>query len=99
MFKIEIDKESLPYKFELNIKGAIYDFIIGYNTTYDFFTVTLIKDQIILIESEKAILNQRLFNTLTEPSANMGIVNISSEAIDITFENLNLKTAFVYEEI
>ena len=99
MVKVVVDKNNLPYKFELNIKEVIYDFIISYNQTYDFFTITLIKDKIILIESERAVLNQPLFTTVNEaPETTMGIYGINTDVKELTFENLNFQTALVFLE-
>ena len=93
MTKIIVDKTNIPYKFEIKIDGEIYDVAIGYNQTHDYFIFTLIKGEVVLMESEKAILNQSLFeNVQNAPNGVIAIVGINEDVKEITFDNLNFKT-------
>ena len=41
---IEIDKDEIPYSFEIELAGEVFEIEVNYNQTYDFFTVDLFKD-------------------------------------------------------
>lgn len=100
MARIIVDKENLPYKFQTTLDQVVYDFIVNYNTTFDFFTLTLIKDEVILMESERCVLNQRLFTTVDNaPNRVIGIYGINDEIQETTFDNLNFKTNLIFQEL
>ncbi|KGN04169.1 phage baseplate plug family protein [Clostridium haemolyticum] len=57
---IDIDKNMIPYEFELELSNRIYTFEIDYNFMFDFLTVTLkLNDKV--LATEKAVLNEILF--------------------------------------
>jgi hypothetical protein len=58
---IPIEKDSIPYTFDIKLNDVTYTFEINYNFTYDFFTVDLYKNDVALIYGEKIILNNYLF--------------------------------------
>jgi hypothetical protein len=61
---IPIYREDIPYNCEVELSGRIYTIEINYNLIFDFFTITLIMANEILVQNEKLILNQQLFKDL-----------------------------------
>lgn len=95
---IEIDKDSIPYQFNIRLAGITYTFRVLYNSLMDFFTVDLIKDGTPIVLGEKLILNKPLFTTSQyRDIPNISIIpfDLTGEAERITFENLN-KSVFLY---
>jgi hypothetical protein len=60
---IEIDKEAIPYQFDMDLAGEIYSFEINYNERFDFFTVDLSKNDVPLIYGEKIVYGKPLFSS------------------------------------
>lgn len=106
MGTIEIDKDLIPYRFDLELSNKIYTFIIKYNFISDFFTMDLSLNNEILVQSEKIVLNEQLFKDLYEDSeGNLNedfftealIFKSSNKNIDkITFSNLQDEVKLFY---
>lgn len=95
---IDIDKDLIPYKFEMNIDGNTYEFDIKYNSTGDFFTVDLYKDKKALVLGEKIIYAKPLFLTCLYkdiPFTSIIPYDLSGRTKEITFENFN-KDVFLF---
>lgn len=66
---IEIDKESIPYSFEMQLENVSWEFEIRYNADYDFFTIDLLRAEELIVSGEKLIYGKPLFeNVQTKPS-------------------------------
>jgi len=63
---LPIDKKSVPYRFEVQLKGKTYTFDVLYNTTGDFFTINLYKSDQLIYAGEKIDYNRYLFCTRLE---------------------------------
>jgi len=63
---IEIDKNLIPYTFDIELSGRLYTIEINYNYIFDFFTIDLYLDNKPLVKSEKLILNEVLFKDIYE---------------------------------
>ena len=61
---ISIEKGQIPYEFELVLGDSTFQFEINYNSLGDFFTVTLFKDHVRIIDSYKVVYNVPLFENL-----------------------------------
>lgn len=61
---ISIEKDQIPYEFELVLGDSTFQFEINYNSLGDFFTVTLFKDHVRIIDSYKVVYNVPLFENL-----------------------------------
>lgn len=62
---IEIDKDQVPYRFEINLEEETFQFDINYNEVFDFFTVDLYKDHELIILGEKVVYGSPLFGKYT----------------------------------
>lgn len=61
---IEIEKDQIPYEFELALDKGTFQFEINYNYLGDFFTVSLKKDHNLVASGCKLVYNVPLFDGL-----------------------------------
>lgn len=97
---LPIEKDLIPYRFEVELAGEVFEFEVHYNERFDFFTVHLYKNGEPLVYGEKLILNKPLFDGLVNielPKVKLVPRDLSGEAKRITFDNLS-KTVFLYVE-
>lgn len=95
---IDIDKNEIPYAFEMELAGEIFEFEVNYNHAYDFFTLDLFKNGGALVVGEKLILNRPLFRNrigIELPKVQIIPKDRANSATRITYENLN-ETVFLY---
>lgn len=95
---IKIDKELIPYEFEIILKGETFKFEINYNNSHDFFTVDLYKNNEIIILGEKLVYGRPLFLPCLYkevPKVYILPYDVSGNSDRITFENLN-EEVFLY---
>jgi len=59
---LSIDKEAIPYRFDMRLVGVTFTFEIHYNSEYDFFTVDLYRGEELLVAGEKLVYGRPLFN-------------------------------------
>lgn len=86
---IEINKELIPYQFNILLAGEWFELMIDYNKTADMFTVTLYKDDE-LISAEPLVLNTPMFQDVYQPKRFPAITLVPYSATErvITHENL-----------
>lgn len=58
---IEIEKELLPYNFDIELAGEEFNIEINYNKAANLFTATLMKDDEVLVYNEPIIYGVELF--------------------------------------
>lgn len=89
---IDIDKDLVPYKFEISLLDETYTFNVEYNSMKDYFTVDLYKDSEIIVLGEKLIYGKPLFLTSLYkdiPKVRIIPLDLAGKAERISFENLN----------
>ena len=89
---IEIDKNMIPYRFDMTIKGETYTFQVNYNATHDFFTIDLYKNDEVIVLGEKVVYGKPLFFTSQHkdvPKVTITPYDVSENTDRITFENMN----------
>lgn len=95
---IEIDKNEIPYAFEVELAGEIFEIEVNYNETFDFFTIDLFKEGDPLVTGEKLILNRTLFRNRVHidlPKVPIIPMDRSQQETRITYDNLN-ETVFLF---
>lgn len=102
---IPIQKELVPYEFDIRLENKIYTMFIDYNSIGDFFTVSLSLGDTKLVEGQKLVLNREVFKDLAEDNEgnydenypyNIIIpIDISGKEQTVNYENFGVKT-FVY---
>lgn len=65
---IEIEKDLMPYRFDITLSGRTYTLAFNYNVDFDFFTADLFLGDTALVSGEKVVLNQFLFKEAAEDS-------------------------------
>ncbi len=95
---IEIKKELIPYSFEIFLLGEKYKMVVNYNKTEDLFTVTLSKNEEILVFNEPLVYGVPLFADIykTDVFPKMILVPFDESGIskDVTYENFG-ETVFL----
>ncbi|NMB32679.1 MAG: hypothetical protein GX992_00340 [Clostridium sp.] len=63
---IEINKDLIPYYFEIKLAGITWGFEVRYNREFDFFTIDLYRQEELIAAGEKVVYGQSLFSILME---------------------------------
>lgn len=95
--KILINKNLIPYSFNIMLSDIMFEIQINYNETADLFTVTLYKEGKCLCAGEPIIYGARLFNDIYQssfPPIDIIPIDESGESFEISFNNFN-KTVFL----
>ncbi len=99
---LPIEKELIPYSFEIALTGKTYTIGINYNESSDRFTVDLSINDIMLVQGEKIIYGNPLFESLQRD--NNGNFNedffqevlfpfdFSRESTSVNLDNLQVST-------
>lgn len=95
---IEIEKELLPYSFDIALAGEEYNMEIMYNKAAGLFTVTLRKDDEVLVYNEPIVYGVELFKDVYKSDLfpMLSIVPLDEAGIEntVTYENFG-KTVFL----
>ena len=94
---IEIEKELIPYRFEIELGVELFEMEINYNLVHDFFTVNLYKDDEVLVLGEKVTYGVPVFEEVYDSRfPGPTIIPIDESGIEqrVTYENLN-ETVFL----
>lgn len=89
---IEIDRDMIPYKFDITLQNETYTFQVNYNTLKDFFTIDLYKNNEVIVLGEKLVYGKPLFISSRYkdiPKVNIVPLDLTGRVERITFENLN----------
>ncbi|WP_422659121.1 phage baseplate plug family protein [Paenibacillus sp. EC2-1] len=58
---IDIEKNLIPYRFDISLEEEVFTFEVHYNEQFDFFTLNLEKDGEVLVNGEKLVYGSTLF--------------------------------------
>ncbi|WP_342547654.1 hypothetical protein NST69_27565 [Paenibacillus sp. FSL P2-0089] len=95
---IEIEKDLIPYRFDLSIADEMFTWEVHYNPDYDFFTVDLFKDGETLVYGEKLVYGQTLFYDVQDnrfPKIPIVPFDLSEHSSAVTWETLGV-SVFLY---
>ena len=92
---IEINKELVPYQFNILLADEWFELYINYNKTADLFTVTVYKNDE-LICTEPLILGATMFKDIYQPKKFPAVTLVPYGPTEraLTFENLG-ETVFL----
>lgn len=90
---IKINKEILPYNFNILLGNEVYNIRVNFNNTGDFFTADLKKENDIICMGERIVYGRTLFSDVYL-SGKFPTVDIipyceSKEINAVTFDNLS----------
>lgn len=90
--RLLINKEMIPYTFNIPLGDELFHLEVSYNKTHDFFTIALSKDEEVICEGEPIVYGMPLFHDLyisgKYPALDIIPVDDSGEQDSVTFENL-----------
>lgn len=93
MYVIEINKDIIPYTFNIALSEELYEMRIDYNNTANLFTVSLSKNGVELCTGEPIIYGQPLFGDLANrgdfPKVTITPIDESGENTAVTYDNLS----------
>jgi hypothetical protein len=95
---ISIDKDLIPYRFDITLARRTFTFDISYNAMRDFFVIDLLCDDIPIVIGEKVVYGRPLFlnqQHLDVPTVPIIPYDLSLAANRVTWENLN-NTVFLW---
>lgn len=95
---IEIEKELIPYRFNVSIEGKTYTFEVHYNSENDYFTIDLYRNSQLVIAGVKIVYGRPLFTVhkyLDVPQVDIIPLDLSGQANRVTWDNFN-KTVFLW---
>jgi hypothetical protein len=104
MGTIEINKLLAPYQFDITLSGKTYTIDIKYNILFNFFTASLSLEDKVLVENDKLVLDEFLFDQGEDKDHNLNpdfpeeLLYVGSEdkSIDrVSWDNLG-STVFLY---
>lgn len=89
---IEIEKDLIPYRFEIELGAEIFDMEIHYNQVGDYFTIDLYKDGEVLCCGEKIVYGEPLFSEIYDsrfPAPTIIPLDESGKETRVGWNNLN----------
>lgn len=95
---IEIEKDLIPYRFDISIADEMFTLEVHYNPEYDFFTVDLERDGEVLAYGEKLVYGQTLFYDVQDnrfPRLPIVAWDESNNSTAVTWETLGV-SVFLY---
>lgn len=91
--KIEIEKDLIPYSFEILLADDTFELEINYNETADLFTITLYKQEEVIVYDEPIIygipLFKDVFQAMNFPALDIIPLDESNNVNTITWDNFN----------
>lgn len=95
---IPIQKDMIPYRFDIILNGKTFTFDVKYNAMSDFFTVDLLRNDQYIVIGEKIVYGRTLFlnqRHLDVPDIAIVPYDLSLNEYDVTWDNLN-NTVFLW---
>ncbi|MGN7359454.1 phage baseplate plug family protein [Paenibacillus sp. SAF-054] len=89
---IEIEKDLIPYRFDISLADEMFTFEVHYNEEFDFFTVNLERNGEILAVGEKLIYGMPLFYDVQDnrfPKVPIVPLDESEQQSDVNWQTLN----------
>jgi hypothetical protein len=63
---VPIDKEDVPYSFDISLADELFTLEVGYNARFDFYTLSIEKDGELLAGGEKVVYGRPMFSGLSD---------------------------------
>lgn len=99
--RILINKELIPYSFKILLADELFELEINHNESADLFTVTLSKDEEVIIRGEPIIYGVPLFRDVYDqaicPALDIVALDESNVETQVTWKNFGV-TVFLYIE-
>ncbi|MCY7484437.1 hypothetical protein MC059_08670 [Paenibacillus alvei] len=89
---IDIEKDLIPYRFDISLADEMYTFEVHYNAEHDYFTVDLERDGEVLVVGEKLVYGAPLFGDVWDnrfPGVHIVPYDESENSNAVTWDALN----------
>lgn len=100
LYYIDIDKESIPYRFDITLGNSVYLMDVRYNRMADLFTIDLYtQDEDVITYGEPVIYGKPLFSDMADsrlPISELIALDVSGVETQVSWDNLG-KTVFLYD--
>ena len=99
---IEINKDMVPYTFQMSFNGKVHDFEVNYNHEHDFFTLDLAIDGEVAVLGEKIVYGRPLFSAFESTITSLPYIvpyDVAKEEERVSYENLGEKVFLFIEEV
>src|SRR5690242_20107847 len=90
---IDIEKENVPYRFDISLRDEMFTFEVHYNEQYDYFTVDLEKDEEVLATGERLVYALPLFYDVQDdrfPKLPIVPYDEAEKSSEVTWETLGV---------
>lgn len=94
---IPIQKERIPYRFEIKLGEEVYTFEIHYNAEHDYFTFDLHQNNEVLALGERIVYDYPLFDEIESFPVDIIARDESGQEDIVTYDNF-YHTVFLYVE-
>ncbi|WP_341320821.1 hypothetical protein NSQ62_14380 [Solibacillus sp. FSL H8-0523] len=94
---INVERELIPYSFEIELGVELFEISFEYNEVSDFFTASLSKDGETLVANEKITYGEPLFSEIYDeryPAPTIVPIDESGNESRVGWDNFN-KTVFL----
>ena len=98
---IPIEKENIPYQFDISLGNEIFTLEVNYNEAHDFFTLDLIKDDEVLVNGAKLVYGNPVFGGIEDERFPVPVItplDESGKETDLTYDNLGVIVFLSYGE-
>lgn len=98
---IPIEKDSIPYQFDIALGVDIFTFEVNYNERFDFFTLDLMKDDQVLVQGVKLVYGVPVFSGIEDHRFPVPLIVPIDEAgkeTAVTWENFGDTVFLAYGE-
>ncbi|CAH1190294.1 hypothetical protein PAECIP111893_00261 [Paenibacillus plantiphilus] len=95
---IDIEKELIPYRFDISLAEEMFTFEVHYNADHDFFTLDLERDGEVIAVGEKLVYGMPLFiDTWDRRYPGVTLIPLDESGIysAVTWDTLS-KSVFLY---
>ncbi|MBP2057901.1 hypothetical protein J2Z60_001076 [Lactobacillus colini] len=99
---VPVDVNNLPDIFDIQLAGEIYTFRIDYNQVANYYTVTILKDDVTLLSQEPLLLNQLVGIDLQNsnlPSIDLRVMDETGKAQDAGLGELGEGNVQIYLDV
>ncbi|NHN29445.1 phage baseplate plug family protein [Paenibacillus agricola] len=95
---IDIDKQKIPYRFEISLSNVLYEMEVHYNPGFDFFTLDLYRNKEVLAFGEKLVYGMPLFHDIADarfPAVGLIPLDESGNNVEVNAQTLG-ETVFLF---
>ncbi len=101
MDHIPIEKENIPYQFEISLGNELFTLEVNYNEVHDFFSLDLIRSGEVLVYGAKLVYANPVFASIEDERFPLPLITPLDESgreTAVTWDNLGVTVFLAYGE-